>query len=203
MKRVILFTLLLSATITFTKAQSADTLKPVYTYMWINPGIGASAVVSTNIINSGAVVCSHLEFLLQEKRRRIGIGMAHELYLTPENLGKLVLGNSSNTEKIYLTWEYMLFPNFPINLGAHAQLGGFLVGDEIKKANEDTINVPDYNYFGNVGILLELGFKPVYFFVKPTLEYKSYSGWHKELLAGATFGIKFKLSADDKKKTKK
>ncbi len=80
--------------------------------------------------------------------------MAHELYLTPEALAKLVFGNSSNTEKVYLTWEYMLFPNFPLNIGAHAQIGGFLVGNEIKEANKDTVNVPDYNYFGNVGTVV-------------------------------------------------
>lgn len=202
MKKVLLMFVLIAATYMFAQAQTSDSTKTKYTYVWINPGIGASGVVSTNIINSGAVLTSHLEFLVQEKRKRFGIGIAHELYLTPENLGKLILGNSSNTEKIYLTWEYMLIPNFPINLGVHAQLGGFLVGNEIKEANQDTVNVPDYNYFGNVGLLLELGWKPVYFFVKPTLEYKSYSGWHKEILAGATFGVKFKLSADDKKKVK-
>ncbi|HAN78988.1 MAG TPA: hypothetical protein DCQ31_15095 [Bacteroidales bacterium] len=203
MKRILLLLVLMASTVFVTNAQETETPKPAFSYMWINPGVGASAVVSTNIVNSGAVFTSYLEFLVQEKRRRIGIGMAHELYLTPEALAKLVFGNSSNTEKVYLTWEYMLFPNFPLNIGAHAQIGGFLVGNEIKEANKDTVNVPDYNYFGNVGLLVELGWKPVYFFVKPAIEYKSYSGLHKEILAGATFGFKFKLSGDDKKKPKK
>jgi len=176
--------------------------KPSYEFLWINGGIGAGAVLSTNIINSGAVLPAYMEVCLQQRRSRIGFGIAHELYLTPENLGKVVLGNSSNTEKVYITMEKMLIPNFPVNIGVCAQLGGFLVGNDIKKANNNTTenkNVPNYNYFGNVGILAEVGIRPVYLFVKPYLEYKSYGGFHKEVIACVSVGLKFKLMTDEEK----
>jgi hypothetical protein len=196
MKKALLLSVFLVFTLTLTHAQEK---KATYDYIWLNGGVGAAGVVSTNIINSGAILPAYMEILVQQKRRRIGIGVAHELYLTPENLGKLMLGNSSNTEKVYLTWEYMLIPNFFINIGACAQFGGFLVGNDIKKANdENNKDIPNYNYFGNVGLLAEIGIKPVFIFVKPYLEYKSYTSFHKEIIAGATLGIKFKLNGDKK-----
>jgi hypothetical protein len=169
-----------------------------YEYFWINGGTGAGGVVSTNIINSGAVIPFYMEFLLQDRHKRIGLGISHELYLTPENLGKVILGNSANTEKIYLAYEWMLIPNFPINLGVCGNVGGFLVGNDIEERNKrqgDTTYIPNYSYFANVGLVAELGIKPVFFFVKPYIEYKSYGGFHKELLACVTFGLKFKLDA--------
>jgi len=194
MKKVLLLAVFVASSLPFVKAQTA---KASYDYLWINGGIGAAGVVSTNIINSGAIIPTYMEFLVQQGRKRIGIGLGHELYLTPENLGKLALGNSSNTEKVYLTWEYMLIPNFPINLGACAQLGGFLVGNDIEKANDkNNKDIPKYNYFGNVGILAEIGIRPVFIFVKPYLEFKSYGNFHKEIIGGATFGLKFKLKGD-------
>jgi hypothetical protein len=165
-----------------------------YEFIWLNFGMGAGAVVSTNIINSGAVLPFYMEIYLQQKRHRYGIGLAHELYITPQNLGQLILGNSANTEKVYFTYELMLLPNFPINIGVHFQAGGFLVGNDIQKANEaKNKDVPEYNFFGNVGLLAEVGIRPVFLFVKPYIEYKSYGGFHKELIVCGTFGIKFKL----------
>lgn len=174
-------------------ALKAQDNKIKYDFIWLNFGMGAGGVLSTNIINSGAVLPFYMEIYLQQSRHRYGIGLAHEIYLTPENLGKLILGNSSNTEKVYFTYELMLLPNFPINLGVCCQGGGFLVGNKIKEANADKSKVPDYNFFGNVGILAEIGIRPVFLFVKPYIEYKSYGGFHKELLVCGTFGIKFKL----------
>ena len=183
-----------------------DQAKPThYEFLWINGGVGAGGVISTNIINSGAVLPAYIEFALQKRRSRIGIGLAHELYLTPENLGKLVVGNSSNTEKVYLTWEGMLIPNSPINIGVCSQIGGFLVGNDIKKANENNANpddnneISEYNYFGNVGMLAEVGIRPFFLFVKPYLEYKSYGGFHKEVIGAVTFGIKLKIMTEDEK----
>lgn len=181
-----------------------------YQFLWVNGGIGAGGVLSTNIVNSGAVLPAYLEFMLQNRRSRIGIGIAHELYLTPENLGKVILGNSSNTEKVYITWEGMLLPNSPINLGVCAQGGGFLVGNDIREANQNTNNtnntsdadntdIPKYNFFGNVGMVAEVGIRPVFLFVKPYIEYKSYGGFHKEIIAAVTFGIKLKLITEEEK----
>lgn len=165
-----------------------------YDYLWINGGIGAGGVISTNIINSGAVLPAFMEIAVQDGRCRYGIGVAHELYLTPENLGKLVLGNSSNTEKVYFTFEGMLIPNFFINLGVCAQVGGFLVGNDIDKANQaEGKDVPKYNFFGNGGLVAEIGIRPVFIFVKPYIEYKNYGGWHKEIIGAVTLGIKLKL----------
>lgn len=179
----------------------AQEKKTVYDFMWINGGLGAGGVVSTNIINSGLVIPFYLEFCLQKSRTRIGLGVAHEMYITPEALGRLFLGNSSNTEKIYFTGEWMLFPNFFINAGPCAQIGGFLVGNKIK---EDTKaqgkgSVADYSFFGNVGLLGEIGIRPVYLFVKPYFEYKSYGSFHDELLVCVTLGIKIKLMTQEEK----
>lgn len=201
MKRILLCGLIGLMTLSVV-AQDKKT-ETSYQFLWINGGIGAGGVVSTNIINSGAVLPAYMEFMLQNRRSRIGIGIAHELYLTPENLGKVILGNSSNTEKVYLTWEGMLLPNSPINLGVCAQGGGFLVGNDIREANntDDTDNteVPKYNFFGNVGMVAEVGIRPVFLFVKPYIEYKSYGGFHKEIIAAVTFGIKLKLITEEEK----
>lgn len=181
-------------------AQAPDK-KTHYDFMWINGGLGGGGVISTNIINSGALIPFFAEVCLQKSRTRLGFGMADELYITPENLGKLLLGNSSNTQKIYVTWEWMLLPNFPINLGPCAQVGGFLVGNDIQKANEARSKgqIPDYSYFGNVGLLGEIGIRPVFLFFKPYIEFKSYGGVHKELIVCVTLGGKLKLLTTEEK----
>jgi hypothetical protein len=179
-------------------AEEAKT-KP-YEFMWINFGLGAGGVVSTNIINSGLVLPLYLEFCLQKSRKRLGLGIADELYITPENLVKVFLGNSSNVQKFYLTGEWMLIPNFPINVGPCAQIGGFLVGNDIQKANQDPKEpIHNLNFFGNVGFLVELGIRPVFLFVKPWLEFKSYGSFHNELLVCVTLGMKFKLMTEEEK----
>jgi len=171
-----------------------------YEFLWLNGGFGAGGVVSTNIVNSGAVVPFYMEIFLQQRHQRIGFGLSHELYLTPEALGKFALGNSANTEKVYLAYEWMLIPNFPINLGVCANAGGFLVGNDIKEANQhanDTTYIPKYNFFGNVGLVAEVGIRPVFIFVKPYIEYKSYGSFHKEILACVTVGMKLKLKTNE------
>jgi hypothetical protein len=178
----------------------AQDVKPKYDFIWINGGFGGGGVVSTNIINSGAVLPFFAEVCLQKSRTRLGLGIAHEIYLTPENLVKLLLGNSSNTEKIYLTGEWMLLPNFPINLGPCAQIGGFLVGNDIKKANaRNNTSVTTYNFFVNGGFVAEIGIRPVFLFVKPYFEFKSYGGFHEELIAAVTLGAKLKLLTPEEK----
>lgn len=171
-----------------------------YDFIWINGGLGAGGVVSTNIINSGALLPFFAEFCLQKGRTRLGFGICDEIYITPENLGKLFFGDNSNVGKYYLTWEWMLFPNFPINLGPCAQIGGFLVGNDVKKANsQDSIKVTTSNFFANAGLNLEVGIRPIFLFVKPYFEFKSYGSFHKELIACVTLGVKFKLLTEEEK----
>jgi hypothetical protein len=186
---------ILAAVAVFSQEQGKKT---VYEFMWINGGLGGGGVVSTNIINSGAVLPFYAEFCLQKSRTRLGFGICDEVYLTPENLGKLLLGNSSNVQKMYLTWEWMLIPNFPINLGPCAQVGGFLVGNDIKKANSGK-DIPTSNFFGNVGLVGEVGWRPVFLFVKPYFEFKSYGVGHKELIVAVTLGGKIKLLTEEEK----
>jgi len=38
--------------------------KTSYQFLWVNGGIGAGGVLSTNIVNSGAVLPAYLEFML-------------------------------------------------------------------------------------------------------------------------------------------
>jgi len=179
----------------------AQEKKVVYDFMWINGGFGGGGVISTNIINSGAVLPFYAEFCLQKSRTRLGFGIADEIYLTPENLGKLLLGNSSNVQKMYFTWEWMLLPNFPINLGPCAQIGGFLVGNEVKEKNKTgkNIDVPNTNFFFNVGFVGEIGVRPVFLFLKPYFEFKSYGSFHKELIVAVTLGAKLKLLTEEEK----
>jgi len=112
---------------------SAATQKPgvKYDFIWINGGLGAGGVVSTNIINSGGV---------------------------------------------------------------------FLVGNDVKKANShDSIKITTSNFFANAGLNLEAGIRPVFLFVKPYFEFKSYGSFHKELIACITLGVKFKLLTEEEK----
>jgi hypothetical protein len=181
---------------------SSQPAKVTFDYVWINGGMGAGGVISTNIINSGALLPFYAEFCLQKGRTRIGFGVCDEIYITPENLGKLLFGNSSNVEKYYLTWEWMLIPNFPVNLGPCAQIGIFLVGNDIKKANaaaHDTIKVTTSNFFANAGLNLEVGIRPIFLFVKPWFEFKSYGSFHKELIGCVSFGLKYKLMTAEEK----
>lgn len=179
-------------------AQANQPAKVKYDYLWINGGLGAGGVVSTNIINSGALLLFFAEFCLQKGRTRLGFGICDEIYITPENLGKLFFGDNSNVEKYYLTWEWMLIPNFPVNLGPCAQIGGFLVGNKVKKANAGK-DVKTSNFFANAGLNAEVGIRPVFLFVKPYFEFKSYGSFHKELIACVTLGVKFKLLTEEEK----
>lgn len=200
MKRSIILIIALLVFSNLLNAQTKTTnLK--YEFIWINFGMGGGAVLSTNIINSGAVMPFYMDIYLQNRRNRFGVGIAHELYLTPQNLFRLFTGNSSNTEKIYFTYEWMVLPNFPVNIGACAQFGGFLVGNEIKEANtSDSVKVTDYNMFGNIGLVAEVGIRPFFIFVKPYLEFKNYGNFHKEILGVVSFGVKFKFMSEEEKK---
>jgi hypothetical protein len=189
--------ILLIAVISVIHAEDAAKAKP-YEFMWINFGLGAGGVVSTDIVNSGLVLPFCLEFCLQKSHKRVGLGITNEVYLTPKNLVTIFFNNSTNVQKFYLTGEWMLIPNFPINIGPCAQIGGFLVGNEIKKHNQG-MEIHNLNWFANAGLVTELGIRPVYLFVKPWLEFKSYGGFHNELLVTVTLGLKFKLMTEEEK----
>lgn len=180
-------------------AQTTSTEKDTvfhYEFFILSGSFGVGGVVSTNIINSGAVIPTSLDFMLQAKRHRYGIGMTHELYLTPENLGKFILGKSSNTEKFYFIYEWTVLKTSPVNLGFSGQFGGFTVGDEAEYEENEKSRI-----FGNIGFIAELGAPRFYLFVRPAIEYKSYDvgSWHKELLATVSLGLRWKLLSEEEK----
>ncbi|MDP4266087.1 MAG: hypothetical protein Q8880_01470 [Bacteroidota bacterium] len=190
---ILLFTVVLGFSQT-TKSSSSNT-NINYDYFIIGGFVGAGGVVSTNIVNSGALFPAGLDFMLQDGHLRYGLGLSSELYLTPENLAKVIFSsNTSNVTKVYFEVEPMLFKWFIINLGVNMKLGGFWVG----KGGDD-MNPNETHYFGNVGALVELGPKKFMLFVNPYLEYKSYGSWHKELIGAVELGLKIRIPSDKMK----
>ena len=166
-------------------------------YIILSGGIGAGGVISTNIVNSGALASSNFDLLFQIKHHRIGFGSTSELFITPENLGRLTFGESANVSKAYIMYEWAVFRRSPVNLGFSAQAGGFLRGDE-RDAGESEEN----RTFANLGVMLELGSPTFQFYVRPMVEYKSYGklNFHKELSAVGQFGFRWKIPTEDEKK---
>lgn len=168
--------------------------------VWIGGSIGGGAVVSSNVINSGALFPMNLELLFQKHHHRCGIGFANEIYVTPEALGRLVLGEGLGVKKLYFSYEAFIFRNFPINLGFSTHIGFFGTSKSSSnnaqvKNSSDTTNTRG-GLFGNVGLVLELGARPCYFFVRPAIEYKSWSGFHKEIIGSVSIGLRFKYLTD-------
>ncbi|MBN1184448.1 MAG: hypothetical protein JXB49_19305 [Bacteroidales bacterium] len=182
-------------------AQENSNTKVEFDFIMISGSFGAGGVISTNIVNSGAVIPGSIDFLGQIKHQRYGFGVTHELYLTPENLVKLVLGESSNTEKYYFMYEWTVFKNSPVNLGVSTQFGGFYVGNEADIDDDDSFK---NRMFLNGGLIVEAGLPRYFFFVRPALEYKSYGpgSWHKELLATVSVGFRVKLLTEEGKAKK-
>lgn len=179
---------------TATTAKSQSHIESV----WISGSIGGGAVVSTNIVNSGALFPFNTELLFQTRHHRCGIGFASELYVTPESLTRLALGQGAGVKKLFFTYEAFIFRNFPINLGFSSHIGFFGTSENSKndfKTKQDSTTARG-GMFGNVGAVFEIGIRPVYFFVRPSLEYKSWSGFHKEIIATASFGLRFKFLTD-------
>jgi len=205
MKKLIYLLLLGTFITTTSNAQTTGIKRGKNDYVnsyWLNFGTGAAAVLSTDVFNSGAILPFYMELYFQQNKTRLGLGLSHEIYLTPENLYKLATGNSANVEKFYLTAEWMLLRNFPLNIGACAQFGGFYVGNQIKENTKNkNEKVDDASLFGNVGLVAEAGIRPFFLFVKPYLEYKSYAlqTFHKELIAGVNFGIRLKFLSEEEK----
>ncbi len=179
-------------------ASTADTARAAsdfeYEYMIISGGMGAGVVVSTNIINTGAVVPFSADFMLQSRHNRFGLGFTHELYLTPQNLGKMMLGESSNVNKFYLKYEWTLLRHSPVNFGVSGQFGLFTVGREADLELDDHTRL-----FGNLGVVGELGFPRLFLFARPALEYKSYTRLHKEVLVTVSVGVRYKMLSETEK----
>lgn len=185
-----------------------------YDEFWISGCIGAGAVVSTNIINTGAVLPFRTEFLWQRRHRRLGFGFGSDLYMTPQSLINLVVNKSVGIHKLYFAYEVFIFRNFPINLGFSSHLGFFYTGT-LKTDSTNTYNHPNNSgvpavnnttnnpnlggLFGNVGCVLELGVRPFYIFARPSIEYQSWSGFHKQIQATAQVGIRLKFLSQEEK----
>ncbi len=173
-----------------------------YDEFWISTCLGAGGVVSTNIINSGAVIPFRTEFLWQRKHRRLGFGFGHELEITPQSLANLIIsGEKPGISKLYFVYEKYIFRNFPINLGFSSHIGFFGPAGGSARAKGDTVSNVKGGLFVNIGPALELGVRPIYLFVRPDLEFQSWSALHKQIQATATVGLKLKfLSAEEKQR---
>lgn len=172
-------------------------VKMHYDEFWISGCIGAGAVVSTNIINSGAVLPSRMEFMWQKRHRRLGFGFGKELYLTPQSLINLIIRQPIGISKLYFVYETFIFRNSPINLGFSSHLGFFgPSGGNVQ--NQDSTKASG-GWFANAGPVLELGIRPFYIFVRPDIEFQSWSGFHKQLQATATVGVRLKFLSEAEK----
>jgi hypothetical protein len=164
--------------------------------VWVGGSVGGGLALSTNIVGSGAVFPANLELLFQTRHHRCGIGLANELYITPESLYHLALGEAPVVSKLYFSYEAFIFRNFPINLGFSSHVGFFgTSGNHTLSQKSGTVDTTTARggMFGNVGAVLELGARPFYFFIRPSIEYKSWSGFHKEIMATVSLGIRLKF----------
>lgn len=153
--------------------------------VWLGGSLGAGAVVSTNIINSGALLPFNAELTFQKKHTRMGIGIANEIYLTPEALGRFILGEGIGVKKFHFIYEVYVFRHFPINLGFSSHMGFFGAGNDSTNSRG--------GIFLNMGPVLEVGIRPVYLFVRPSIEYKNWGVLHHELIATGSIGLRFKF----------
>ena len=167
----------------------------------IGGGISAGAVISTNIVGSGAILNAEFEVMLQFKHHRLGIGGDKSLMLTLENLGTVLvsLGQSNkNLNKYYFTYEWTLFKRSPINFTAGLKLGFFDVGKSQNTTEQkDNTKTP---VFGAVGIAFEVGHPRFLLYIKPEIGYNSYDtgSWKKDIYAMATVGFRWKTKRLDK-----
>ncbi len=163
-------------------------------YFIIGGSLGLGPILSTNLVNTGFIGESTLDFMVQMKHHRFGIGLSNTLMGTPENLAVLLftLGKDNvNLHKGYLMYEWTLFKNSPINLGFGAKVGSFTVG-----------NYPDTTkstFFASAGPVIELGHPKFFLYVKPEVGYNSYNtgSWKKDLYVCVNIGFRFKFDAED------
>ena len=158
-------------------------------------GVGAGAVVSSNLVNSGALFSDHMNFLVKVKRHRVGIGFGVDYFLTPENLTRMVIGQTTaNVSKGYIMYDWMVFKWSPVNIGVGAKFGSFA-------NNKDSTQVDDTAMFSSLGLTAEFGSRKFSVYVRPEIEYKSYGkgSIHKELSTIANVGLRFKFMTKEEK----
>ncbi len=165
-------------------------------YFIIGGSLGLGPIVSTNLVNTGFIGESTIDFMVQMRHHRFGIGLSNTLMGTPENLAVLLftLGKDNvNLHKGYLMYEWTLLKHSPINIGIGAKLGSFTVG-----------NYPDTTkstFFASAGPVIELGHPKFFLYVKPEIGYNSYNtgSWKKDVYVCANVGIRIKFDAEDPK----
>lgn len=187
-RKLLAITLLMFLCISFGFSQEDSTYQNMDRYLssfWISGSMGGGAVVSTNIINSGAVVPFRNDFLWQNnKARRLGFGFSHELFITPESLIRVILNESVSITKLYFTYEKFIFNHSPVNIGFSSNIGFFGTGDSLDNRG---------GMFANAGLVTELGIRPIYIFARPDIEYQSWSGLHKQLQVTISTGVRIKF----------
>lgn len=169
-------------------------------YFIVGGSLGLGPIVSTNLVNTGFIGESTVDFMIQSKHHRFGFGVSNTLMGTPENLAVLLftLGKDNvNLHKGYFMYEWTLFKKSPINLGFGAKVGTFTVG-----------NYPDTTkstFFASAGPVIELGHPRFFLYVKPEIGYNSYNtgSWKKDLYVCANVGFRFKIVAEDQSSTNK
>ena len=171
----------------------------------IGGGISAGALLSTDIISTGALLNAEFEVMVQFKHHRLGIGGDKTLMLNLRNLGTVIgtLGKSNcNLNKVYFTYEWTLFKRSPINFTAGFKVGSFDVGSskyrtEQEENNEKATKSP---FFGAVAIAFEVGHPRFLLYVKPEIGYNSYDtgSWRKDIYVMATVGFRWKTKRLDK-----
>ncbi len=165
----------------------------------IGGSLGLGPILSTNLVNTGFIGESTIDFMVQMRHHRFGLGITNTLMGTPENLATLLftLGKDNvNLHKGYFIYEWSLFRRSPINVGAGAKLGAFTVG-----------NYPDTTkstLFISAGPYVELGAPGFLLFVKPEIGYNSYDtgSWKKDLFVIANIGFRWKIMTEEEKKRK-
>jgi len=176
----------------------------------IGGGISAGALLSTDIISTGALLNAEFEVMVQFKHHRLGIGGDKTLMLNLRNLGTVIgtLGKSNcNLNKVYFTYEWTLFKRSPINFTAGFKFGSFDVGSSKYRTEQEENNAKATKspFFGAVAIAFEVGHPRFLLYVKPEIGYNSYDtgSWRKDIYVMATVGFRWKTKRLDKYDTSK
>jgi len=171
----------------------------------IGGGISAGALISTDIISTGAILGLEFEVMVQFKHHRLGIGSDKTLMLNLRNLGTVIgtLGESNcNLNKVYFIYEWTLFKRSPINFTAGLKVGSFDVGKSKYRTEQERNDAKATKspFFGAVGLAFEVGHPRFLLYIKPEIGYNSYDtgSWRKDIYAMATVGFRWKTKRLDK-----
>jgi len=165
-------------------------------FFWLSGGIGGGNVINTNIATTGAVLPFRAEAMWQKKHRRLGIGIAKEIYLSPQALNNAYTNFTVKPQigitKVYLVYEKFLFKRSPVNIGFSSNIGGFVPSDGSTILTKDNINNP-ISFFANAGIVLEVGIGMIHVFVRPDVEYQAWDLTHTQSQVAVTAGIRLRF----------